>query len=179
MAETATLARPYAEAVFRLAESDGTLAAWSETLHILAQVVAHADMQECLAKYDLSSGQLKDLFFSLSPQDLSPEARNFVALLIENDRLVLLPEIQAQFETLKNEREGVVDAQITTAFALDDAQLASLVADLEKRFKRRINPQVSIDSGLIGGVRVVIGDEVIDGSVRSKLDAMAAGLLAS
>ena len=179
MAETATLARPYAEAVFRLAESDGTLAAWSETLHILAQVVAHADMQECLAKYDLSSAQLKELFLALSPQDLSAEARNFIQLLIENDRLVLLPEIQAQFETLKNEREGVVDAQIATAFALDGAQLASLVADLEKRFKRKINPQVSIDSSLIGGVRVVVGDEVIDGSVRGKLDAMAAGLLAS
>ena len=179
MAETATLARPYAEAVFRLADAGGALAPWSGTLGTLAQVAAHPDMQECLAKYDLSAAQLQELFLSLTPSELSGEVKNFIQLLIEYDRLPLLPEIFAQFETLKNEREGVVDAQITSAFALEDAQLASLVADLEKRFKRRINPQVSIDRDLIGGVRVIVGDEVIDGSVRGKLNAMAVGLLAS
>ncbi len=179
MAEIATLARPYAEAVFRLADAGGALAAWSGTLRTLAQVVAHADMQECLVKYDLTAAQLQDLFLSLSPADLSAEAKTLIGLLIEYDRLTLLPEIFEQFETLKNEREGVIDAQITTAFALEGAQLAGLVVDLEKRFKRKINAQVSIDPDLIGGVRVVIGDEVIDGSVRGKLNAMAAGLLAS
>jgi len=179
MAETATLARPYAEAVYRLADAGGTLASWSGTLRIFAGVAAHPDMQECLSKFDLTSGQLQDLFLSLCPGDLSAEAKNFIQLLIEYDRLALLPEIFAQFETLKNEREGVVDAQITTAFAMEGEQLASLVADLEKRFKRKINPQVSVDRDLIGGARIVIGDEVIDGSVRGKLNAMAAGLLAS
>jgi len=179
MAEIATLARPYAEAVFRLADAGSARAAWSVTLRSLAQVAAHPDMRECLAKYDLTGAQLQELFLSLCPGDISAEAKNFVQLLIEYDRLALLPEIYGQFETLKNEREGVVDAQITTAFALEGAQLASLVADLEKRFKRRINPQVSVDRDLIGGVRVVVGDEVIDGSVRGKLNAMAAGLLAS
>ena len=179
MAEIATLARPYAEAVFRLADGAASLPAWSGTLRTLAQVAAHSDMQECLAKYDLGAGQLRELFLSLCPADVSAEAKNFVNLLIENDRLALLSEIHAQFETLKNERQGVVDARISTAFELDAAQLASLVADLEKRFKRKINPQVSVERELIGGVRVVVGDEVIDGSVRGKLNAMAAGLLAS
>ncbi len=179
MAETATLARPYAEAVFRLADASGALAPWSGTLRTLAQVVSHPDMQECLAKYDLSVAQLRDLFLSLCPDGLPAEAKTFIGLLVEYDRLALLPEIFTQFETLKNEREGVVDARIATAFALEGAQLAGLVADLEKRFKRKINPQVSIDRDLIGGVRVVVGDEVIDGSVRGKLNAMAAGLLAS
>ena len=179
MAEIATLARPYAEAVFRLADAGGTLAAWSDTLRTLAQAAAHPDMQECMSKYDLTQAQLLELFGSLSPGEMSAEAKNFLRILIENDRLPALPQIFSLFEELKNEREGVVDAAISSAFELDAAQLASLVADLEKRFKRKINPQVSIDRELIGGVRVVVGDEVIDGSVRGKLNAMAAGLLAS
>ena len=179
MAETATLARPYAEAVFRLADAGGTLAAWSGTLRTLAQAAAHPDMQECMSKYDLTHAQLQGLFMSLAAGDMSAEAKNFIQLLIDYARLTLLPEIFAQFETLKNEREGVVDAQIASAFPLEGEQLVSLVAVLEKRFKRKINPQVSIDRDLIGGVRVVVGDEVIDGSVRGKLNAMAAGLLAS
>jgi len=179
MAEIATLARPYAEAVFRLADAGAALPAWSGTLRTMAQVAAHPAMQECLSTYDLSTAQLRDLFLSLCPADLSAEAKNFIVLLVENDRLALLPEIFAQFETLKNEREGVVDAEISTAFEMDAAQLASLVAELEKRFKRKINPKVRIEQELIGGVRVVVGDEVIDGSVRGKLNAMAAGLLGS
>lgn len=179
MAEIATLARPYAEAVFRLADAGAALPAWSNTLRALAQAAGHPAMQECLATYDLTKAQLRELFLSLSPQDISAEAKNFIGLLIENDRLALLPEIFAQFETLKNRREGVVDAEISTAFELDAAQLASLVADLERRFKRKIKPKVRVEPELIGGVRVVVGDEVIDGSVRGKLNAMAAGLLAS
>jgi F-type H+-transporting ATPase subunit delta len=179
MAEIATLARPYAEAVFRLADAGGTLAAWSGTLRMLGQAAAHPDMQECMSKFDLTRAQLRELFLSLAPEEMSAEAKNFVNVLIENDRLTLLPEIFALFEALKNEREGVVDAHIASAFALEGAQLAELVADLEKRFKRKINPQVSIDPDLIGGVRVVVGDDVIDGSVRGKLNAMSAGLLSS
>jgi len=179
MAEIATLARPYAEAAFRLADERGALAVWSDTLRALSRVVTHPDMQACLATYDLSSAQLRELFPSLCPSDLSAEAKNLIALLIEYDRLPLLPEICEQFETLKNDREGVVDAQIFSAYELDAAQLADLVVDLERRFKRKINPRVSVDRELIGGVRVVIGDEVIDGSVRGKLNAMAVGLLAS
>jgi F-type H+-transporting ATPase subunit delta len=179
MAEIATLARPYAEAVFRLADTGGTLAVWSATLGTLANAAGNADMQACLSNYDLNEAQLQSLFMSLSPGGLSAEAKNFVQLLIENDRLTLLPEIFAQFETLKNEREGVVDAQIVSAYALDAAQLSGLVAGLEKRFKRKINPAVSVDKDLIGGVRVVVGDEVIDGSVRGKLAAMGTGLLNS
>ncbi len=178
MAEIATLARPYAEAVFRLADAGATLPAWSSTLRRLAQAAGHPAMQECLATYDLTPAQLRGLFLSVSPEGISTEAKNFIGLLIDNDRLTLLPEIFAQFETLKNQREGVVDAEISTAFELDAAQLASLVAELEKRFKRKINPKVRIEHELIGGVRVVVGDEVIDGSVRAKLNAMAAGLLA-
>lgn len=178
MAEIATLARPYAEAVFRLAADSGKLAAWSGTLARMAQVAAHPDMRACIGDPNLGADRLYGLFSSLSG-DLDAEAQSLLHLLIANDRLLLLPEIDTMFEALKNEREGVIDAQIATAFEFQDGQLASLVTDLEKRFGCKINPLVTVDKNLIGGVRVVVGDEVIDGSVRAKLTAMQTGLLSS
>jgi F-type H+-transporting ATPase subunit delta len=96
--------------------------------------------------------------------------------LIENDRLSLLPEISALFDSRKNEREGVVEAQIESAFPLDDAALSQLVGDLERRFKRKVRPQVRVDRELIGGALIKVGDEVIDGSVRGRLESMASAL---
>jgi F-type H+-transporting ATPase subunit delta len=108
--------------------------------------------------------------------DLPAAAQNLVRVLIENGRVAALPEVRAVFETLKNEREGIVDAEIASAFALDEAQLATLVGELEARFRRKVKPRVSVDGDLIGGVTVAVGDEVIDASVRGKLAAMAAAL---
>jgi F-type H+-transporting ATPase subunit delta len=176
MAETATIARPYAEAVFGLADKAGALPAWSKTLARMAQVAAHPEVQACIGNPNLSADRLYGLFASLCGDELPLEVQNFVRVLIANDRLALLPEIEVLYEQLKNEREGVVEAQIQTAFPLDDAHLAGLIADLERRFKRKVQPQVTVDRELIGGVRIVIGDDVIDGSVRGKLDGMAAAL---
>ncbi len=176
MAEIATLARPYAEAVFGLADKAGALPAWSKTLARMAQVAAHPEVRACIGNPNLSADRLYGLFVSLCGDALPLEVQNFVRVLIANDRLALLPEIEVLYEELKNEREGVVEAQIQTAFPLDDAHLAGLIADLERRFKRKVQPQVTLDKELIGGVRIVIGDEVIDGSVRGKLEGMAAAL---
>lgn len=172
MAEIATLARPYAEAVFKLADETGKLGDWSETLRRMAQVASNADVRACIGNPQVSAGQLYEVVLAASGE-LPAEAKNFAQILIRNDRLGLLPDIREQFEALKHEREGVVDADIATAFPLDDRQLADLVATLEKRFRRRINPKVSVDRELIGGVRVTVGDEVVDDSVRAKLAAMA------
>ena len=177
MADVATIARPYAEAVFELADTAHTLSEWSQLLATMAQVASHPDMQACISNPNLTSEQLYALFVSLCREQPSASAQNFVRVLIENDRLSLLPQIRDAYEALKNDREGVIDAEIASAFPLDDAQLAGLVADLEKRFKRRVNPHLSIDQELIGGVRIAVRDEVIDGSVRGKLAAMSAGLL--
>jgi len=176
MAEVATIARPYAEAVFGLADKAGALPTWSRLLATMADVAAHPEVQACIGNPNLTAERLYALFVSLCQDELGADAQNFVRVLIENDRLALLPEIRSMFEALKNEREGVVDADITSAFPLDAAQLAGLVVDLEQRFKRRINPHVHVDRELIGGVRIAVGDEVIDGSVRGKLAAMASGL---
>ena len=176
MAEAATIARPYAEAVFGLAEKSGALAKWSEMLAGMARAAAHPEMQSWITNPNLSPRQLYDLFMSLGVGDLPEELRNFVRLLIANDRLGLLPDIHAQFVQLKNEHDGVVEAEIRTAFPLDNRQLAGLVADLERRFRHRVQPRVSQDKELIGGVRILVGDSIIDGSVRGKLEGMAAAL---
>jgi F-type H+-transporting ATPase subunit delta len=176
MAEVATIARPYAEAVFGLADKAGATGNWLTMLGAMAQVAGNAEMQACIGNPNVGPKALYDLFIALCKQDFPVEARNFVRVLITNDRLALLPEIYAQFSELKNEREGVLEAEIRSAFPLDNAQINGLVADVSKRFKRRVQPRVTVDKELIGGVRITVGDEVIDGSVRGKLDDMAAAL---
>ena len=91
-------------------------------------------------------------------------------------RLDVLPEIQTQFQHLKDEFEGVAEADVVSAFPLSEAQLKQLTAQLESRFKRKIKASVRIDKELIGGVRVAVGDEVLDASVRGRLAAMSSAL---
>ena len=176
MAETVTIARPYAEAVFQLADKAGELAKWSETLARMSGIAANPDMLEAMGNPRLTADQLYGLFASLAGEAMFAQSQNLVRVLIENRRLSLVPEIRDLFEDLKNEREGIVEAQIASAFPLEGASLVALVADLEKRFKRRIQPIVTVDPGLIGGVCVQVGDEVIDGSVRGKLASMGTAL---
>jgi len=176
MAEVATIARPYAEAVFAQADKAGALADWSEALARLAGIAQAPEMQQLIGNPKVSSAQLAGLF-SAAGADLPAEVVGLVQALTENKRLEALPSIAEQFELLKAEREGAVDAEIATAYALEGPELASLVADLERRFKRKVRPHVSVDQGLIGGAVVRVGDQVIDGSVRGKLEAMRNGLM--
>ncbi|WP_341646564.1 F0F1 ATP synthase subunit delta [Thauera sp. SDU_THAU2] len=175
MAENVTIARPYADAAFELARGAGALGPWSEALDRLAALAADPDMRACIADPNLSADQLVQLVLDVAGT-LSAEQQNFVRVLVDNERLQLLPEIRDLFVALKNEHEGVLEAEIASAFPLDDATLASLKSDLEARFKARLNIQVHIDPALIGGVRIAVGDEVIDASVRGKLANMAAAL---
>lgn len=175
MAENVTIARPYAEAVFALADASGALGKWSQALAAMAAVAADPDLRAASGNPNLSADQVYGLFAGACG-DLFTEAQNLLRILVENGRLAALPEIFNVYEELKNAREGVVEALITSAYALDGGQLSALVADLEQRFKRKIKPQVTVDAALIGGVRMQVGDEVIDGSVRGKLAAMAVAL---
>lgn len=175
MAEATTIARPYAEAAFSLASESGSLPAWSSMLDTMAQVAANPDVRECIGNPDLTHEQLAGLFLSLCGK-VDDAGRRFVAVLVENRRLALVPQIRELFETFKREREGTLDARIVSAFPISDAQKASLVTGLEKKFGRRIQATVELDPELIGGVEVIVGDEVIDGSVRARLAAMAAAL---
>lgn len=176
MAENLTIARPYAEAAFAEADSSKKLQAWSQALQRLAMVVADPDMHSAIGDPKVGPEQLYGLVVAGAGDALDSSAQNFVRVLIDNDRLALLPEIATLFDWLKDEREGVVEAQIETAFPLDDAALSQLVGDLERRFKRKVRPQVSVDRELIGGALIMVGDEVIDGTVRGRLQGMASAL---
>lgn len=176
MAENATIARPYAEAAFALADAAGTLGKWSASMQRMAAIAADEKMRDAIGNPRLTAEQLYGLFAAVAGEAIFAETQNFVRVLIENRRLELLPDIRANFEELKNEREGTIEADIASAFPLEGGVLAELVADLERRFKRKVEPHVTVDPELIGGVRVQIGDEVIDGSVRGRLATMASAL---
>jgi F-type H+-transporting ATPase subunit delta len=177
MADLATIARPYAEALFRVAKA-GNLSAWSDLVSEMAQVAAHPDVQALSRNPGLSDKQVADTLLALLQSPLNDEATNLINMLVENGRVTLLPEIGAQFHALKNAQEGAADAEITSAFELSNAQVNELIATLEKKFGRKLNPTVHVDNSLIGGVRVVVGDEVLDTSVRAKLQQMHVALAA-
>ena len=178
MAEPSTVARPYAEAIFRLADAEKALGKWSGMLAALAQVAVDERVRQAVSDPRLSSAQAAGIFIAILAGKLNAEAENFLRVLAENGRLELLAEVHAQFEALKNEREGVVEAQVHSAFELTKGQLADLQQHLEKRTGRKVRTQVSIDRELIGGVKVVLGDKVIDGSARAQLAALESALKA-
>lgn len=176
MAENVTIARPYADAAYKLASGAGALGPWSEALERLAVIVTDSSVRECINDPKLNSDQVYELIVGVAGDALSAEQKNFVRVLVDNERLQVLPEIRDLFVELKNEHEGVCEAQIASAFPLDDATLKTLVADLEEKFKSKLVVSVSVDPELIGGVRIAVGDEVIDASVRGKLANMAVAL---
>lgn len=177
MAELATIARPYAEALFRVAKA-GSLAAWSDLVTEMAQVAAHPELKALAQNPSVSHAKLAEVFAAAVKTPLSVEAQNFVKTLADNGRLTLLPQIAEQFQELKNAEEGSADAHIASAFEMSEAQVKDVVSKLEKKFGRKLNPLVTVDSSLIGGVRVVVGDEVFDTSVRAKLQQLQIALAA-
>ncbi|HUW38447.1 MAG TPA: F0F1 ATP synthase subunit delta [Rhodocyclaceae bacterium] len=176
MAENVTVARPYAEAAFQLAQTGNALSGWAEALARMAAVAEDPDMRACIDNPRLSSQDLARFFLGVVGEGLPVEQQNFVRVLVDNGRLGVLPEISEQFVLLKNGCEGTKEAQVTSAFPIDAAGLSKLVAELERRFQCKIQASVSIDPELIGGVRIAVGDQVIDASVRGKLAAMSAAL---
>ena len=178
MAEPSTVARPYAEAAFRLASAGNALAKWSGMIGALAQVAEDRRVQAAIADPARSDAQAAGILIAILAGKLDGQAENFVRVLAENKRLELLPEIHLQYEVLKNEREGVIEAQVVSAFELTQAQVADLAQRLEKRTGRKVRTQVQVDKSLIGGVKVVIGDKVIDGSARAQLAALENALKA-
>ena len=178
MSELSTLARPYAEAVFRMAQGENDLAGWSSRIATLAAIVSDAQAARLIADPAVSTERVAGLIIDVAGAELGERGGNFVKVLAENDRLSVLPEISVQFETLKANAEGILEATITSAQALTQAQLDDLVAGLQVRFNRAVNVQVAVDPELIGGAVIAIGDQVIDGSVKGRLQRMSFALQA-
>jgi F-type H+-transporting ATPase subunit delta len=176
MSELSTLARPYAEAVFRMAQGENDLAGWSSRIATLAAIVSDPQLARLIADPAVAAERVADLVIEVAGGGLGERGANFVKVLAENDRLSVLPEIGTQFEALKANAEGTLEATITSAQALTQAQLADLVAGLKAKFNRAVNVQVAVDPELIGGAVIAIGDQVIDGSVKGRLQRMAFAL---
>lgn len=176
--ERATLARPYADAVAKLAAAGNAWSTWSERLALLEAVLADPQMRALAENPAIPSARLQEVILAVCGEQLGAEGANLLGVLVENKRLGLLPEIVQLFEVEKAAHEGVLDAEITTAFALSEAQMAGLVARLEARYGRRIAATQKVDAELIGGVVIRVGDEVMDASVRGRLDSLAVTLKA-
>jgi F-type H+-transporting ATPase subunit delta len=176
MAESVTIARPYAEALFRAAKESGNLTKWAEQVALLAQVAANPEAREAIGDPNVAAPQLVDLFRSACGTAVDAELSNFIQLLSNNDRLGLLPEIAGLYESYKRAEEGTKQAEIVSAFPIDDKQVKALVPQLEAVFKTKLETSVTVDSALIGGIKVIVGDQMLDASVRGKLDAMATAL---
>ena len=177
MAELATLARPYAEALFQVAEK-GDLKQASTELDALAAVAANPQLRQFADAPQVGAAQVFDVITSVAGVSLSEASKNLLRAVIDNGRVGVLPEIAAQFHTLVGERSGVADAVVYSAFPIEPPALADLLGSLEKRFKRKLRATVQLQLELIGGVRVVVGDEVLDTSVKARLAQMKAALTA-
>lgn len=181
MAELATIARPYAEALFQAStqKTAGTdLEATSAWLDELAAVAADPQLAQFAANPKVGDDQVFGVITGVAKSALPEPARNFLRTVIENGRLTALPEVAAQFRALKNARSGSSDAVVYSAFPLEGQALADVAATLEKRFGRKLNVAVQQDASLIGGIRVVVGDEVLDTSVKARLEQMKVALTA-
>ncbi|HTI45431.1 MAG TPA: F0F1 ATP synthase subunit delta [Casimicrobiaceae bacterium] len=173
MAESTTIARPYAEAAFSLARDQNALDAWSQMLRFASTIVQDPRVAQALDNPRLGAPEKESLLLSVAGDNLDQDGRSLVRVLVEADRIALLPEIAALFETLKDQAQGTAKAEIETAMELSDAQLAEIKSALERRFGKRIEATVRVNPALIGGARVTVGDTVLDGSVQAKLAAMA------
>ena len=184
MADSHTLARPYAQALFEMAHAAGTLEQWSNALAVAATVGASPDVGNVIGDPKMSEADqvrfLTELFASAGESYLfggsSTEGTNFLKLIVENDRVGVLPEIAERFDALKAETENTVDVTVTAASEIDAAQLETIKRALAERLGRRIDISTAIDKDLIGGAVIRAGDFVIDGSVRSRLAKLATAL---
>jgi F-type H+-transporting ATPase subunit delta len=176
MAELATIARPYAEALYEASSSDLSGAgAWLDQAAVIA---GNPELQQFVDNPKVTDEQVLGVIAGAFGSPLPPAASNFLSALLENGRFTALPEIARQFRALANAQSGSSDAVVYSAFPIDAGALPGVAAALEKRFGRKLQLTVEQDPSLIGGIRVVVGDEVLDTSVKARLEQMKVALAA-
>ncbi|OQK16661.1 ATP synthase subunit delta [Methyloprofundus sedimenti] len=173
MSELATLARPYAEAVFKRAKEVGNSQEWSDTLAFLSAIMQDESLAAIVSNPRVGEDKLTALLLDICQDQIAGEANNFLKLLIENSRLILLPQIAELFENYKAEDEGYVDVDVITAYALTKAEEQSFATSLKKKLNKQVNIHASVDKTLMGGFLVKAGDSVIDGSISGQLQQLA------
>jgi F-type H+-transporting ATPase subunit delta len=177
MAEASTLARPYAQAIFNLANANNTLKAWSDQLALLKQVAANEDMIDVITNPDISADKTVELIAEICKDGLDEQGMNLIKLTAENGRLEILPEIADSFEAFRAEAEGNIEVQVISAYAVNATQKKSIAEALKKKLGREVTITTEIDKSLIGGLVIRAGDIVIDGSVKSQLEKITHSLL--
>jgi len=178
MAEISTIARPYAVAAYKLGKEQKALAKWSEMLGFATAVANNAQMQAYIQDPKVVSSDLQAAFLKVCGEKLNENAQNLIKVLVEYGRLSILPAITSAFEELKAQDEGVLDAQIISAAKISDKEVKDLVKRLETKFGKKITASVTVDPEIIGGIKIVVGDTVIDASVKGQLQNLAYALTA-
>jgi len=184
MADNNTIARPYAQAVFELAQADGELERWAESLDLARQFLADGEVTAYLGNPDFNDTQRFEFLTGLFDKGgagvldgSDKKGTNFLKLLLEYGRVAVLPEIATHFEALKAETENMVDVTVTSASPISAAQQQTIAKSLRDRLGRDVNIETQVDENLIGGAVITAGDVVIDGSLRARLDGLANALI--
>lgn len=178
MAEISTIARPYAVAAFKLGKETKSLAKWSDMLALASAVANDEKMQALIHNPKVFASDLQDAFLKVCGKHLNEQGQNLIKVLIEYGRMSVLPAISSAFEELKAQDEGVLDAQIIAAAKLSAAQTKDLVKRLEAKFGKKVEATVTVDAEIIGGIKIIVGDTVIDASVKGQLQNLAYTLAA-
>ena len=176
MAERATIARPYAKAAFEYAREANAFAGWSQGLKLAGQIAADPRVAALTKSPLLTAADLAGVIIDVAGAALDVGMQNFVRVLAENHRLLLLPEIATHYEELRAAVENTLDVEVISAVTLSDAQADKLKQALSTRLKRTVRMQNSVDSTLLGGAIVRAGDLVIDGSLKGRLERLATDL---
>ncbi len=173
MTNVNTLARPYAKAIFELALEQKTLKEWANALNILAMIASNEEMKPVLVNPLVSKQQSENLFFEIAGDSLNAENKNLVSLLASKKRLNILPAIVQVYEACLAEKEKTIEVKVVSAYQIDQARLQKLQHVLENYLKKQVIMEFGIDSGLLGGVIIYAGDQVIDNSIRHKLNRLS------
>lgn len=173
MAELSTIARPYAVAAYNLAKEHKDLGRWSDMLSLMSGVAKNDTMQSFINDPKVQKSNLESVFLDICGEHLSEHGQNLIKVLVEYGRLGLLPAISEAFEALKAKDEGVLQAEIISAVALAENESKEIIQKLETRFEKKIEVENRVDPALLGGMKIVVGDTVIDTSVQSQLQSLA------